>query len=168
MSEDSDVLDSEYRELVRQLHPQTISVVVDVNIWWMQVLFREVSMFTASVFDSDFDDEKVRERANELQHELQNDVERKLNTLAFGHPDPDVRRAAQAMTDHLFGVIFYYDGMHAKRKDGREATTAIRQAHSGMVELRRAAYHAPFRTSRPTPDYDGVGERQPLPSSITQ
>jgi hypothetical protein len=44
---ESDVLDAEYRAFVRQLHQQTIGIVAEVDRYWMQVLFREVTHFTA-------------------------------------------------------------------------------------------------------------------------
>jgi hypothetical protein len=64
-------------------------------------------------------------------------------------------------------VIFYYDVGHARRKDGKEATTAIQLAHKGLTQLRRAAYHAPFRLDRPEPEYDGIGVVERLPSQLT-
>jgi hypothetical protein len=167
MSEDGGVLDAEYRAFVRQLHQQTIEIVVEVDRWWMLVLFREVSDFTAGVFDREPNEEATKTRSRQLQDELQSNVEAKLNILAFGHPDPDVRRAANVLSRRLFGAVFYYDTIRAKRKDGAEATTAIQLVHAGLTDLRRAAYHAPFRESRPTPDYDGVGVVEPLPSQLT-
>jgi len=53
---ESDVLDAEYRAFVRQLHQQTIGIVAEVDRYWMQVLFREVTHFTAGVFDREYDE----------------------------------------------------------------------------------------------------------------
>jgi hypothetical protein len=46
---ENDVLDAEYRAFVRQLHAQTIGIVAEVDRWWMQVLYPELSSFTAGV-----------------------------------------------------------------------------------------------------------------------
>ena len=51
--------------------------------------------------------------------------------------------------------------------DGKNATTAIQLGHSGLTELRRVAYHAPFRVDRPEPEYDGIGVVEPLASQLT-
>lgn len=169
MSE-NDVLDAEYRAFVRQLHQQTIEIVAEVDRYWMRVLFPEVTHFSAGVFDREYDEAEQKEvwdRAMELQRVLQNEVEPRLNVLAFGHPDPDVRRAANVFGRRMQGVVFYHDVLRAKRKDGKEVTTAIQLAHSGLTELRRAAYHAPFRIERPNPEYDGIGVVEPLPSQLT-
>ena len=80
---------------------------------------------------------------------------------------PRPRRAADVLSRRLFGAIFYYDTIRAKRKDGEDTTTAIQLAHAGMRDLRRAAYHAPFRETRPPPDYDGIGVVEALPSQLT-
>jgi hypothetical protein len=48
---ENDVLDAEYRAFVRQLHAQTIGIVAEVDCWWMQVLYPELSSFTADPFD---------------------------------------------------------------------------------------------------------------------
>lgn len=68
--------------------------------------------------------------------------------------DAFMARAARVITSELV-------------KDGKEATTAIQLAHNGLTELRRAAYHAPFRVERPEPEYDGIGVVEPLPSQLT-
>lgn len=166
----SDVLDAEYRAFIRQLHEQTISIVAEVDRWWMQVLFREVTNFAAEVFDRDYDETEQKEaydRGSELQDVLQNEIEPQLNILAYGHPDPDVRRAANVLVRRLLGVVFYHDVERTRRKNGKNATTAVQLAHSGMTDLRRAAYHAPFRVERPEPEYDGIGIVEPLASELT-
>jgi hypothetical protein len=170
MGEHDDVLAAEYRAFVRQLHEQTIGIVAEVDRYWMRDLFREVGNFTAAVFDREYDEaerKEVWDRCMEIQDVLQNEIQPKLNILAFGHPDPDVRRAADVLGGRLQGVVFYYDVIHAKRKEGEHATTAIQLAHSGMKELRKAAYHAPFRIERPEPEYDGIGIVEPLASQLT-
>ncbi|MEH3129166.1 MAG: hypothetical protein PGN27_04295 [Mycolicibacterium neoaurum] len=170
MSEIDDVLDSEYRAFVRQLHERTIGVVAEIDRYWMRELFREVTLFASSVFDREFTDEQQKEswnRAMELQDKLQKEIEPNLNWLAYGHPDPDVRRAANVVQQRMANVIMYRDAMHAKRDEGRHATTAVQLVHSGMKDLRRVAYHAPFRVRRPEPEYDGIGVVEAVPSRLT-
>jgi hypothetical protein len=152
MSENDDVLDAEYRAFVRQLHEQTIGIVAEVDRYWMRELFREVTNFVAGVFDREYDQAEQKEvwdRCMELQDVLQNEIQPQLNILAFGHPDPDVRRAANVFSGRLQGVVFYHDVIHARRKDGNEVTTAVHLAHKGLKELRRAAYHARSGLSGP-------------------
>ncbi|WP_166904380.1 hypothetical protein [Mycobacterium sp. DL440] len=167
---DNDVLNAEYRAFVRQLHEQTIAIVAEADRYWNRELFREVAMFTAGVFDREYDEAQQKEvwdRAMELQDRLQNDIQPKLNILAFGHPDPDVRRAADIFSRRLQGVVFYHDVIHARRREGEHATTAIQLAHRGLTELRRAAYHAPFQVERPQPEYDGNSVHEPMASQLT-
>lgn len=164
------ILDVEYRALVRQLLEQTIMIVAEVDRYWMRDLFREVSHYTSGVFDREYTEEERKtswDRCMEIQTHFQNEVEPQLNILAYGHPDPDVRRAADVLGGRMQGVIFYYDARHARRQDGDGATTAIQLAHAGLKELRRAAYHAPFRVERPAPEYDGSRIVEPLASHLT-
>ncbi|MEN4399380.1 hypothetical protein ACNQR7_26990 [Mycolicibacterium senegalense] len=167
---DQNVLDAEYRAFVRQLHEQTIAIVSEVDRYWHRELFVEVALFTSGVFDREYDEaeqKEIRDRATELQNKLQNEILPQLNILAFGHPDPDLRRAANVMGGRMQNVVFYHDAIRAKRKDGKHATTAIQLAHKGITELRKLAYHAPFRVNRPEPEYDGIGVVEPLPSQLT-
>jgi hypothetical protein len=169
MSE-SDVLDAEYRAFVRQLHEQTIGIVSEIDRYWDRELFPEVLFFTSGVFDREYDEAERKEasdRGMEIQTKLQNEVLPKLNILAFGHPDPDVRRAADVLGRRMQGVVFYHDVIRARRKDGKNATTAVHLAHSGLTDLRKAAYHAPFRFDRPEPEYDGIGIVEPMASQLT-
>jgi hypothetical protein len=82
---ENDVLDAEYRAFVRQLHAQTIGIVAEVDRWWMQVLYPELSSFTAGVFDREYTEDQQKEvwdRGMELQTELQNDVLPRLISCA--------------------------------------------------------------------------------------
>jgi hypothetical protein len=170
MSENGDILDAEYRAFVRQLHEQTIKIVAEVDRYWMRELYREVGNFSADALEREYDEgerKEVWDRCMVLQDRLQNEILPQLNVLAYGHPDPDVRRAADVLGQRLQGVVFYYDVIHAKRREGAHATTAIQLAHKGMAELRKAAYHAPFRVDRPAPEYDGLGVGEPLASKLT-
>ena len=171
MTEPED-LAAEYRAFVRQLHKQTIGIVAEVSRYWLQELSPKIVEFTSGVFDQEDDEaeaerSEIADRAGKLQHRLQNEIEPRLNILAYGHPDPDVRRAADVFVGRLNGVLLYHNFIRAKRKEGKSASTAVNLAHSGLRDLRRAAYHAPFRIDRPEPEYDGVGVVEPLASELT-
>lgn len=51
-----------------------------------------------------------------------------------------------------------------------EMSVAVHLFHDGVARLRRAVYHAPFKTERPEPDFEGhvVGNREPLPERFLE
>ncbi|WP_131815181.1 hypothetical protein [Mycolicibacterium holsaticum] len=143
----------------------------EIDRYWKWELSREVSNFAAGVFDRDYSDDERKAFWGPQQgaaEQAPNEIEPQLNILAYGHPDPDVRRAADVFGRRMQGVVFCHDVQRARRKDGKEATTAIQLAHTGLRELRRAAYQAPFQVNRPEPDYDGIGIVEPLPSQLNE
>lgn len=162
MMTNSSVLDAEYRAFVKALHPSTVQAVVQIEVWWSQKLFPSVMAIIAGGFD-----DPLQSTEEELDKEFRHVIGPVVIGLVNGHPDPDVRDAADFLHSRLFGALFYMNPKRAERRDGRESLIAVRRVHDGLSTLRRAVYHAPFRIDRPTdPTWDGVpvGNSEPLPS----
>lgn len=157
-------LDAEYRSLVSALHKDTVDTVVAVQQWWQPDCFRIVSLggYTATG-----DDDEAA--AREIERDWRDRVHPRLLTLVYGHPDPDVRFAADILDKRLWSMIMI---LSRPRPDDyardEENSVAIHLTHDGFTRLRRAIYHAPFRVHRPLPDFDGnsVGNTEPLPGRM--
>ncbi|NKT14945.1 hypothetical protein GS979_08775 [Rhodococcus hoagii] len=158
------VLDAEYRELIRSLHSETIKTVAAVERWWGEC-FRAVAiggLGTESDSDSGSGPDAIEAR-------WRNEVQPRLSTLVHGHPDPDVRDAADFLETRLWSATFLL-GERRQRRSDDERTVTIHLAHDGITRLHRAAYHAPFRVERPEPRYEGlsIGRREPLPGKVLE
>ncbi len=168
----TDVLDAEYRAFIKGLHPATVDTLVAVEVFWMQRLFPTVTAISGRVGEDHEPEalEPLERTAEELDTEFRNVIEPKLLTLVHGHPDPDVREAADYLDKRLWGGLFYLDPKRAARQDGEESLTAVHLVHDGLSTLRRTVYHAPFRIEQPQPRYMGemVGNSEPLPSRIVR
>lgn len=156
-------LDAEYRAFVRSLHKDTIETVLESQHWWESDCFRIAALGGHS------DEEKEMAEAIELDWRAR--VHPGLMTLAHGHPDPDVRFAADMLDKRLWSIVMIVRRPHREepdRKSDDENGVAVHLVHDGFTRLRRAAYYAPFRTARPVPDYDGVlvGNNEPLPGRM--
>lgn len=159
---DSLVLDAEYRVFVKALHPATVQAVVEIQVWWSQKLSPSVAAICAGDIDG-----PMQHTEEELDREFRHEIGPVVIGLINGHPDPDVREAADFLHSRLFGALFYMNPKRAERRGGREATIAVQRVHTGLSSLRKAVYHAPFRIHRPAdPAWDGVpvGNSEPLPS----
>lgn len=168
-------LDAEYREFVRSLHRETIDIIVEFQEWWMGVHIDDSGQvtrgcFTVAVLMGS------RESAEELSEEDQraariaearwrDTIHPRLSILINGHPDPEVREAADVLDKRSFEPTIM---LHGTPKSDEEHGLAIRLIHDGLTELRRAAYYAPFRVHRPDPDWNGVptGNAEGLPGDI--
>lgn len=157
------VLDAEYRELIRSLHSETIKTVAAVERWWMK------ECFLAIPFDETDDESAPDSDAPSVVAEdrWRNEVQPALSILVHGHPDPDVRTAADVLESRLGVMTLYLDARRRNRSED-EVTVAVHLAHDGVSRLRRAAYRAPFRIERPEPTYEGIstGRAEPLPGKM--
>jgi hypothetical protein len=155
-------LDAEYRAFVKALHPSTVQAVVQIEVWWSQKLFPSVVAISAGGST-----DPMQYPEEELDREFRHVIGPVVLGLVNGHPDPDVREAADFLHSRLFGALFYMDPQRAERQDGRESKIAVHRVHNGLSALRKAVYHAPFRVDRPAdPTWDGVpvGNSEPLAS----
>jgi hypothetical protein len=158
------VLDAEYREFVRSLHKDTIATVSRVDDWWHHEAFR-VTVFAETRDEGD----RNEEDGEQIEREYRNEIHPALMRLINGHPDPEVRDAADFLAKRLWGAIMIIHRPPPRSETREEENqVAIQLIHNGVTALRRAAYHAPFRVHRPEPDWDGVpvGNAEGLPSEI--
>jgi hypothetical protein len=158
------VLDAEYRALIRSLHSETIETIVAVETWWTPNCFRIASL---GGYDPDEDGRDPKAAADAIEDQWRKTVHPRMLTLVHGHPDPDVRDAADFLNKRLWSMILLVGTPRGKRSDD-ENSVAIHLVHDGFKRLRRAAYHAPFRADRPVPRYDGapIGNTEPLPGKM--
>ena len=162
------VLDSEYRQLVRSLHKDTIATVSLVDDWWNH------QVFMAAIQGMNNGAEK--ETVDRLDRQWRDEIRPALLMLINGHPDPNVRESADFFNTRLIGAMLlvhrrpddeaHPDETPAERREVDGLT--IQLMHDGLARLRRAAYHAPFRVHRPEPDWEGIpiGNSEGLPDDI--
>ncbi len=151
--------------LIRSLHRETIETIVAVESWWTPACIRIVSLGDYEPDQDEGPDSKSA--ADAVEEQWRSVVHPRLLTLVHGHPDPDVRDAADFLAKRLWSMILLLDvGRRSRSED--ENTVAVHLVHDGFKRLHRAAYHAPFRISRPAPRYDGlqVGNTEPLPGRL--
>lgn len=156
-------LDAEYRAFVRSLHKDTIDTVVEVQRWLFPDAMRIATLHGYK--------ESEEQLVKDLEADWRDRVEPLLYTLSQGHPDPDVRFAADILDKRLWSLIIVMgDPQHSRAgtRPDDEVGVTIHLVHDGLTRLRRAAYHAPFRVHRPEPDFDGVptGNVEPLPDRM--
>lgn len=166
---DSEVLNAEYRAFIKALHPATVDTLLAVEAFWTQKLFPSVVAVSArDASEVDRGPDPLERPEAELDAEWRREIRSKLLNLVHGHPDPDVREAADFLSSRLYGAIFYMAPERAAREGGEESRIAVRRVHDGITNLARAIYHAPFRVERPTPTYEGlpIGNSEPMPSRV--
>lgn len=168
-------LDAEYRKLVRSLHRETIDIIVEFQEWWQGVRIEDdgtvvrgafsVAVFAMSRESTEDLSEEDRRAAKIAEARWRDTIHPRLSILINGHPDPDVREAADVLDKRSFEPIMMLKGTP---RDHDVNSLAIKLIHEGLTALRRAAYYAPFRIHRPEPDWDGVptGNAEGLPEDI--
>ena len=148
------MLDAEYREFVRSLHKDTVAAIVAFEAWWIQGLTFRAAVSASYGAELSEEDAEVAKRSEEA---WRREIHPMLSNLITGHPDPDVREAADVLDKRSFAPIVMFQRPRGLNEDEEEVNgLAIKLIHDGLNDLRRAAYHAPFRVHRPEPDWDGV------------
>lgn len=144
----------ELRGFIRELHPETVAWVADLDLFVREL--RGVALI--GPWD---EDEQARVRDTVAQ-KWDGDLLRRTRLTRFGHPDPDVRQAAEVMEDEMWPII-----VNAKKLDreaielGMGAPTDEQRARvldageAALAELRRAVYAAPRRDVPRDSGYDG-------------
>lgn len=104
-----------------------------------------------------------------IEARWRNEIQPRLAILVHGHPDPDVRDAADFLESRLWSATFLLNERRRRRSE-EESTVTIHLAHDGVTRLHRAAYHAPFRVERPEPRYVGlsIGRSEPRPAKVLE
>lgn len=168
-------LDAEYRELVRSLHRETIDIVVEFQEWWQGVRIEDdgtvvrgafaVAVFAMSRESTEDLSQEDQHAAKVAERRWRDTIHPRLSILINGHPDPDVREAADVLAKRSFEPMIM---MHGNPKGDEVNGLAIQLIHDGLTRLRRAAYYAPYRVHRPEPDWDGVptGNAEGMPGDI--
>lgn len=159
-------LDAEYRSFVKSLHGQSVAAILELERWWRPETYRMVAL---GGYEGEGQDSK--EVAAALEKHWRQVVEPSLQFLVFGHPDPDVRFAADVLVQRTWSVIMIMTSPRGKGPMGAdEMSVAVHLFHDGVARLRRAVYRAPFRVDRPQPDFEGhvVGNREPLPGRFLE
>ena len=147
----------ERRAFVRELHSDTVDLVVDLDLF-VRSLRSAVITGTTS--------EEHREQTKEIiESRWEGDLLRRVRRARFGHPDPDVRRAAEHLDDVMWPFVVTASSPDQEpdsfppTKTEEERRTVKEDIEQALVELRRSVYAAPHRDV-PEIDYSG----QEIPS----
>ncbi|WP_280345089.1 hypothetical protein [Nocardia abscessus] len=166
MADDAAVLDAEYRAFVRSLHHHTIDTIIEVESWWTQDCLPIVNW---GGYDPDHQERTgSKADAGRAEEQWRRVVRPRLWRLVHGHPDPDVRQAADFLDTRLLSVVALLGAQDRHDRSEQGNVVAVHLVHDGFTRLHRAAYHAPFRVDRPEPSYDGVciGNSEPSPTEF--
>lgn len=141
----------ERREFVRQQHSQTVDLVVDVDLF--------VRSIRSDAIGGADDEDATRAL---IEERWEGDLLRRVRHARFGHPDPDVRRAAEVIEDEMWPFITmakhaYVEGDSAPWNYDYDKRRPIAKAmEAALAELRRSVYAAPHRDLPRNVDYDGA------------
>jgi hypothetical protein len=149
---------------------------VDTEIWFFTDCFHLAAL---GGYDPGAETgRKSQATANRTEDEWRAVIHPKLMTLIHGHPDPDVRQAADFLDKRIWSAILIIGDPNsldepeddASRKRDEVKHVTIKLIHDGFTKLRRAAYHAPFRVHRPEPTYEGhiIANDEGLPGDILE
>lgn len=146
----------ERRAFVRELHSDTVDLVVDLDLF---VRSLRAAALTGTI------SEEERDRIKELiESHWEGNLLRRVRRARFGHPDPDVRRAAEQMDDVMWPFIVTArspereEGPFPPTKTEDERRSAKDEVEAALVEVRRSVYAAPHRD---VPKINYAGEEIP-------
>lgn len=152
----------ERRAWVRTLHPETVGVVVDMDLF-------NRSLRAAVVAGADTEKESGQVRST-IDDRWEGDLLKRLRALYFGHPDPDVRRAAEMVEDaawpYMTAARHAYEEDGPFRFDPDKRKPILDTMNAAMVEFRRAVYAAPIRKLPKVEEYSGEERPSYLARSI--
>jgi hypothetical protein len=87
----------ERRAFVRELHSHTVDMVVDLDLF--------VRSLRSAVITGTTSDEHREQVKEIIESRWEGDLLRRVRRARYGHPDPDVRRAAEHMDDVMWPFI---------------------------------------------------------------
>ncbi|NMR32097.1 hypothetical protein [Crystallibacter degradans] len=152
----------ELRDFIRAMHPETVAWVADLDLF--------VRQMRARTLVGPKPDELESTKA-EISETWEGDLLRRTRLVRFGHPDPDVRRAAEVLEDEMWPFI-----VNAGKLDRDEAAifasppkkgeraAVLRAVDAALTEVRRTVYAAPRRDVPAGDVYDGTN----LPSRLAR
>lgn len=146
----------ERRAWVRSLHSETVDVVADMDLFIRSI--RAAAVAGPGAFLSR---EEIKAKVDE---KWEGDLLKRIRRLKFGHPDPDVRDAAEEVEDAAWPYISVAsaprdDPADLLNVDGLERQTALQTIEQAMIEFKRAVYAAPTRKLPKSKGY--TGEERP-------
>ncbi|MBA8823823.1 hypothetical protein FHX42_001152 [Saccharopolyspora lacisalsi] len=145
----------ERRNFVREKHDETVDVVADMTLFLRELRRYVIVPPTA---------EDLQKTESIITERWEGDLLRRLGRLRFGHPDPDVRQAAEQVdTDswpYITAAAYREDagadaGFPSPMFSPEKRKEISRAMDSTMKEFRRAVYAAPVRKLPKNPGYDG-------------
>lgn len=152
-AQSKNVVRAELRQFVRDQHGETVSTVADLDLFMRQiraavVVGRESFMVGGLT---------AREA---IEQHWEGDLLRRLRILKFGHPDPDVRAAADRMEDAMWPYLTMAESPRerpgARSLPEESRTNALEYASEAMRLLRSAVWSAPRRNVPASARYDGA------------
>lgn len=147
----------EGRSFVRSLHAETVDVVADIDLFVR-------SIRAAAVAGSDTEAERAAVKAK-VDEKWEGDLLRRVWRLRFGHPDPDVRVAAEQVEDAAWPYIAAAGHAYEEPANSlfrfrvSEREKAVETMNRAMVEFRRSVHAAPTRDLPKGETY--TGENRP-------
>ena len=134
----------ELRQFVRDLHLDTVDTVADLDL-----LMREIG--SATLVGPKHKGGREEMKAI-VDTRWEQDLLRRMRRLRFGHPDPDVRAAAEIMEDEMWPFVTLAQTDDDQPVDGPlkppsrdERSQAYGAARNAMATFRLAVYTAPRR-----------------------
>lgn len=146
----------ERRAFVRELHSDTVDLVVDLDLF--------VRSLRAAVITGTTSDKQRRQVEELIESRWEGDLLRRVRRARFGHPDPDVRHAAENLDDVMWPFLVTASSPDQEpdsfppTKTEEERRAVKNDMEQALVELRRSVYAAPHRD---VPEIDYSGEEIP-------
>lgn len=143
----------ELRQFVRDLHPATVDTVVDLDLFVREL--RSPALGPA-------DEKEVQHVRKRAKKGWEGDLLPRMRRLRYGHPDPDVRHAAEVMEDEMWPLIVTartpeegYPGGVVKPPTPERRARVLEAAEAALADFRLAVYNAPRRDIPRKHDYTG-------------
>lgn len=142
---------AERRAFVRELHAETVRLVVDLDLF--------VRSLRGDAIAGPIGESKDRRSPRTIVDEdWEDDLLKRLRQVEYGHPDPDVRDAAEQVDDDMWMYITMavsaLEVLGRRPRTLEERSKVVSAIDAGMKGLRQAVYAAPHRQV-PKIRYDG-------------
>ncbi|MEV8183288.1 hypothetical protein [Specibacter sp. NPDC078692] len=142
----------ELRAFVRELHPTTVDWVVDLDL-----LLRELRSRSVSGESSD----TQTNFSQKVESSWEGDLVGRTRKIRYGHPDPDVRTAAEDFENAFIPLVVSARTTDDQRRSSgwalltaQEYQDLLDPAEIALEQLRATVYEAP-RRDVPKNSYDG-------------
>jgi hypothetical protein len=143
----------ELRQFVRELHPSTVDTVADLDLFVREL--RSPALGPA-------DDKEIASVRKRIRKGWEGDLLPRMRRLRYGHPDPDVRRAAEVMEDEMWPLMSMaktpeegHPNWPSKPPTQERRGEVLNAAEAALAQLRLAVYNAPRRDVPRKHDYTG-------------